>query len=601
VTYDPAVLTAQDVTVAGIAASEGFVVIRNLNTPGTIVISMYGPQNPLSGSGEIAHIQFLVGGSTGTTSPLTFTRAVVNEGNIASTTDNGLFTVHPPGAILSMPDTAQGGPPSVVQVPISVTPGDDVLGIDLTITYDSAVLTAQDATVSGIGTAAGFAIAKNVGTPGVIYITTYATGGPLSGSGEFARIQFLVIGSVGNTSALTFASASINEGQIPATLDHGLFTVTCLGAANGTACNDGDDVCTPTIDSCQGGVCVGTSIVCDDSNPCTADSCIANTGCSSAPGNAGAVCRAAAGPCDVAETCTGSSSACPIDVFAPAATTCSGSSQGGTCDATDHCSGAANACVDVYRPNTFVCRSAATQCDAAESCTGVSGACPADGFTSNGTSCNDTDPTTCTDICTSGSCVGTPVAEPLEIDASLALSKIAGGSANIGWTDAPGPFNVYRGSNGPGTPWLYDQSCLVHETSLSTINDPANPPPHTLFFYLVSRVNVCRESILGRDSTGTAIPNNNPCPNPPADNDGDGTADAFDNCPLLANPGQADADADNHGDACDNCPTTSNPDQNDADGDGIGDLCDPDFAFTAAVTIPSTAPREGMMQRRVAP
>jgi hypothetical protein len=114
-------------------------------------------------------------------------------------------------------------------------------------------------------------------------------------------------------------------------------------------------------------------------------------------------------------------------------------------------------------------------------------------------------------------------------------------------------------------------------------------------------VNVCRESILGRDSTGTAIPNNNPCPNPPADNDGDGTADAFDNCPLLANPGQADADADNHGDACDNCPTTSNPDQNDADGDGIGDLCDPDFAFTAAVTIPSMAPREGMMQRRVAP
>jgi len=193
----------------------------------------------------------------------------------------------------------------------------------------------------------------------------------------------------------------------------------------------------------------------------------------------------------------------------------------------------------------------------------------------NGTSCNDTDPTTCTDVCTAGNCAGTPVAEPLEIDGSLAMAKVVGGSVNIGWTDAPGPFNVYRGSNGPGAPWLYNQSCLAHETSLTAVNDPVNPPVNTLYYYLVSRVNACRESILGRDSAGAAVPNNNPCPNPPADTDGDGTADVFDNCPLVANPGQADVDADNHGDACDNCPTTSNPDQNDGDGDGIGEACDP--------------------------
>jgi len=50
------------------------------------------------------------------------------------------------------------------------------------------------------------------------------------------------------------------------------------------------------------------------------------------------------------------------------------------------------------------------------------------------------------------------------------------------------------------------------------------------------------------------------------DTDGDGAPDAQDNCPSLANAGQADADADGLGDACDAAP--SNPDR---DGDGLLD------------------------------
>ena len=53
-----------------------------------------------------------------------------------------------------------------------------------------------------------------------------------------------------------------------------------------------------------------------------------------------------------------------------------------------------------------------------------------------------------------------------------------------------------------------------------------------------------------------------------------GVLDGSDNCPLLANPGQADADADGVGDACDNCVSVSNSNQNDANQNGYGDACD---------------------------
>jgi Zn-dependent metalloprotease len=71
------------------------------------------------------------------------------------------------------------------------------------------------------------------------------------------------------------------------------------------------------------------------------------------------------------------------------------------------------------------------------------------------------------------------------------------------------------------------------------------------------------------------------------DADGDGVADARDNCVNVPNPGQADANGDRIGDACaqdddadgtpdinDNCPDVANTGQADRDNDGIGDACD---------------------------
>src|SRR5205807_7133535 len=103
-------------------------------------------------------------------------------------------------------------------------------------------------------------------------------------------------------------------------------------------------------------------------------------------------CRASAGQCDVAETCTGTSGTCPADAFQSATTHCMGSSQSGVCDddPADHCTGTSNVCVDVYEAATVTCRASAGQCDVAESCTGTSGTCPADAFQSATTHCMGT-------------------------------------------------------------------------------------------------------------------------------------------------------------------------------------------------------------------
>ena len=79
----------------------------------------------------------------------------------------------------------------------------------------------------------------------------------------------------------------------PCTVDSCTGVGGCAHAAlkNGAACNDGD-LCT-TSDMCLNGACFGV-FKCDDSNPCTSDSCAAGT-CSNKPQSA---------PCDDGNLCT---------------------------------------------------------------------------------------------------------------------------------------------------------------------------------------------------------------------------------------------------------------------------------------------------------
>src|SRR5687767_1108249 len=84
---------------------------------------------------------------------------------------------------------------------------------------------------------------------------------------------------------------------------------------------------------------------------------------------------------------------------------------------------------------------------------------------------------------------------------------------------------------------------------------------------------------LGACATDPVVPN---APVDPDDIDGDGIANAIDNCAERSNSSQHDEDADGHGDPCDVCPTVADPAQIDLGeqlalqfGDGVGDACDP--------------------------
>src|SRR5439155_18941783 len=82
---------------------------------------------------------------------------------------------------------------------------------------------------------------------------------------------------------------------------------TACRAATG-ACDIADS-CTGSGPSCPVDAKKANGVGCsEDGNPCTTDLCDGSSNdCQHAPGNPGAVCRTAAGECDVPESCTGSS------------------------------------------------------------------------------------------------------------------------------------------------------------------------------------------------------------------------------------------------------------------------------------------------------
>src|SRR6185295_9154170 len=76
---------------------------------------------------------------------------------------------------------------------------------------------------------------------------------------------------------------------------------------------------------------------------------------------------------------------CPADAFKAAGTECRGAA--GVCDVAETCDGTSAACASDSFASGGVCRPAAGACDVPESCGGSDPDCPTDAFAAGGTQC----------------------------------------------------------------------------------------------------------------------------------------------------------------------------------------------------------------------
>lgn len=130
-------------------------------------------------------------------------------------------------------------------------------------------------------------------------------------------------------------------------------------------------------------------------HPCFQATCIAGR-CGIGPRAAGAVCRAAAGECDVAEVCDGISLDCPADRFKPAGAPCT---DDGIICTQDVCDGAGR-CTHPGQPPL-------TPCGTGRVCCTPGTCCPPNETCQGGTRCCRPQRQPCNDPgeCCSGGCV----------------------------------------------------------------------------------------------------------------------------------------------------------------------------------------------------
>ena len=199
-------------------------------------------------------------------------------------------------------------------------------------------------------------------------------------------------------------------------------STSCRGAAG--EC-DLQENCTGSTAACPADARKPNGTACSsDGNPCTLDRCDGtNVTCQHPAGNAGATCRAAAGVCDVAETCTGTTTACPADAKSTAL--CRASA--GSCDVAENCDGVNDDCpANAFQSSSVTCRASAGDCDVAENCTGAGAACPADAVRPNTFQCRSS-----AGVCDPAeNCTGSTVTCPVDAK-STAVCRASGGVCDV--------------------------------------------------------------------------------------------------------------------------------------------------------------------------
>lgn len=148
---------------------------------------------------------------------VTVTNPVAQSGTLLNA-----FTFESGTASLSLPDTG-GRQHAVVQVPINAADVQGMAAASLKVAFDPVVIQALGASAGSL--TPGWSVVANTVTPGEIRLSLASPGGTVSGSGVLAVVQFDVVGSPGQISALTLHDVLLNDGAIPTQTAAGSFQV----------------------------------------------------------------------------------------------------------------------------------------------------------------------------------------------------------------------------------------------------------------------------------------------------------------------------------------------------------------------------------------
>ena len=370
---------------------------------------------------------------------------------------------------------------------------------------------------------------------------------------------------------------------------------TC-GVANTAPCDDG--VFCDGADTCSGGACAAhTGSPCSgecqatcneasdtcadpagtpcgsDGNPCTVDTCTGGGACGHAAGNAGTICRASAGTCDLAETCSGTSAACPADQRVANGTVCRAAA--GACDLAEACNGAVACPADQFAAASTLCRASAGTCDLAETCTGASVTCPTDQRVANGTVCR-----AAAGACDlAEACDGAVACPADQFAAASTVCRASAGACDLAETctgasaACPADQRVANGTVCRAAAGACDLAeacdgavaCPADSLAANGADCPDDGALCTTDLCDGAGVclhapgnagAVCRAAAGPCDAAEVCTGAGADCPidgGTVGDGDGDGVCDPSDNCPAIANPDQANGDTDATGDACDPC------------------------------------------------
>jgi len=123
-----------------------------------------------------------------------------------------------PAATLSLPEVAVP-PGGQVAVPLSLTVSEaQVYSADIHIAYDPAVAAAVSVAKGAL--VPDWSLASNLETVGLIKVALAGVR-PVTSGGELLLITFQALGEGGAGTALTLSRSDLNEGNVPATLEHG--------------------------------------------------------------------------------------------------------------------------------------------------------------------------------------------------------------------------------------------------------------------------------------------------------------------------------------------------------------------------------------------